>query len=178
MQQSTTATKRLMVSDLRDSRSLSSVLLFGLLCVIGVGGCNRGPKMVQVSGKVLYKDGTVPHGGVCVVNFIPTPESTAVIKKAASGAIGPDGSFSLTTRTSNDGVYVGEYAVSFTVFPGPMDPRSLVLQKYASPALTPFKVKLDNNTSDLKYEVEPAPGIAGAAAGSASTPKAENKPAG
>jgi hypothetical protein len=97
-----------------------------------------------------------------VINFNPTPTSTAQIKKAAGGAIGPDGSFSLTTRTSNDGAYVGEYAVTFTVFPAPMDPRSLVLPKYASPVLTPYKVKVEGKMDDLKFEVEPNPAMAGA----------------
>jgi hypothetical protein len=167
-----------MISDLRNFRRLCAVPLFVLLCVITLAGCNRGPKMVQVSGKVFYKDGSVPKGGVCVVNFNPTPDSTAPIKKAASGPIGPDGSFSLTTRTANDGIYVGQYAVTFTVFPGPMDPRSLVLQKYASPMLTPFKVNVDANVSDLKFEIEPAPGAVGAGVSGAPTPEAGNKPAG
>jgi len=134
--------------------------------------------MVQVGGKVLYKDGTVPHAPVCVINFNPISDSTAEIKKAASGAIGPDGSFSLTTRTANDGAYVGNYAVTFTVFPGPMDPRSVVLQKYTSPGLTPYKVKVDANVSDLKFEIEPAPSATGAGVSGASTPEAGNKPAG
>ncbi len=147
-----------MMSDLRGFRRLSSVLLLGLLCVIAVGGCNRGPKMVQVSGKVFYKDGTVPHGGVCVVNFNPTPDSTAQIKKVAGGPIDSDGSFSLTTLTPNDGAYVGEYAVTFTVLASPIDPRPLILPKYASPVHTPFKVKIDSDVSDLKFEIEPLPG--------------------
>jgi hypothetical protein len=158
----------------RNWRRLSSASLFCLVCVIAVGGCNRGPKMVQVSGKVLYKDGTVPHGGVCVVNFNPTADSPAEIKKAATGAIGPDGAFSLTTKMPNDGAYVGQYAVTFTVLPGPMDPRSLVMQKYVSPMLTPYKVNLDADKSDLKFEIEPS--TAAAAGGAAA--EAASKPAG
>ena len=147
-------------------RRLSLSLLFALCCVVACSGCNRGPKMAKVSGKVFYKDGTVPKGGVCVVNFTPTRDSTAEVRKGATGTIGPDGSFSLSTRAPDDGVYVGEYAVTFVVWPGPMDPRSLVLPKYASPMMTPYKEKVEADKSDLKYEIEPAPGgpIAPAAA--------------
>jgi hypothetical protein len=154
-----------MMFDSSALRRLSLSLLIVLTCAAAFSGCNRGPKMAKVSGKVLYKDGTVPKGGVCVVNFSPTQDSTAQLKKGASGAIGPDGSFSLTTRLPDDGVYVGEYAVTFIVWPGPMDPRSLVLPKYASPMLTPFKEKIEQDTHDLKYEIEPMPGGVAARAG-------------
>jgi hypothetical protein len=159
-------------------RRLPALLALVLTCVVVLSGCNRGPKMVQVSGKVLYKDGTVPKGGVCVVNFTPTKESTAEVRKGASGSIGPDGSFSLTTRSPNDGVYVGEYAVSFVVWPGPMDPRSLVMPKYGSAMMTPYKEKIEQSRDDLKYEIEPAPGVTGVAAGSAPAAEAGSKPAG
>jgi hypothetical protein len=151
-------------------RRLSWGLLFLLPCVAALSGCNRGAKMVKVSGKVLYKDGTVPKGGVSVVNFTPTKDSTAEIRKSASSPIGPDGSFSLSTIAPNDGVYVGDYAVTITVWPGPMDPRSLVDPKYGSPMLTPFKEKIDHERDDLKYEVERAPGVTGAAAAAAAKP--------
>ena len=166
------------MSEFHGFRRASSVLLFVLLCVAAFGGCNRGPRMVQVSGKVFYKDGTVPHAGICMINFTPVGGAAAEMKKVAGGAIGPDGSFSLTTRTPNDGAYVGEYAVTFTVIPGPMDQRQLITQKYVSPMLTPYKVNLDSNTSDLKFEIEPLPGVAGAAVSGAPATDGASKPAG
>jgi hypothetical protein len=78
----------------------------------------------------------------------------------------------------NDGCYLGEYAVTFAVFPGPMDPRSLVLPKYTAPGLTPFKVNVEGNMSDLKFEIEPAPGVAGAAVSGAPAAAGDSKPAG
>jgi len=117
--------------------------------------------MVTVSGHVFYKDGTVPKGGVCVVNFSPTQASTAEIRKGASGPIGHDGSFSLSTRAPNDGVYVGEYAVVFSVTPGPMDGRQLILPKYNSPMMTPYKENIQEPRNDLRYEIEPMPGVSG-----------------
>jgi hypothetical protein len=128
-------------------------------------GCNRGPKMAQISGVVHYKDGSVPKGGVCIIRFSPTQETTAEVRQGASGAIGPDGRFTLRSKTADDGVYYGDYAVTFAVWPGPMDPRSLILPKYTAPMMTPYKVTVDGDRDDLKFEIEPMPG-GPAAAGS------------
>jgi hypothetical protein len=140
------------------------VIVIALLCMIATLGCQRGPKMYHVSGKVLYKDGSVPRGGVAVVSFMPTKESTAEVRQAASGAIGPDGSFSMFSRVAGDGVYAGDYAVTFTVLKAPMDPRPLILEKYRSIALTPYKVTVDRDIDDLSYEIEPLPGVTGGTA--------------
>jgi hypothetical protein len=122
-------------------------------------GCNKGPVMYQVSGKVLYKDGSVPRGGVAVVNFTPTKDSKAEFRRNASGAIGPDGSFTMFTRVSGDGVNAGEYGVVFNVAKGPMDPTSLILPKYSNTTSPPYKVLVDHNISDLEYSIEPLPGV-------------------
>jgi hypothetical protein len=136
-----------------------------LVCVMaGVIGCDRGPKMYQVSGKVLYKDGTVPRGGIAVVAFQPAPDSTAEVRRAASGPIGPDGSFTMSTRVAGDGVYAGDYVVIFTVAKAIMDPKPLILDKYQSPHTSPYKVKVDGDLEGLSYEIEPLPGVKGAPA--------------
>jgi len=125
-------------------------------------GCNRGPEMYEVSGHVFYKDGTVPRGGVAVVFLQPTKESTAAIRKGASGAIQPDGSFQLWTRKAGDGVHKGEYNVGFNVLKSPMDPKPLILEKYTNPATSGYSVTVDRDLNDLKFEIEPLPGVKGA----------------
>jgi hypothetical protein len=67
--------------------------------------------MYDVRGKVLYKDGTVPRGGVAVVRLQPAEGTTAEVRQGATGAIGPDGSFEFYTRAPGDGVYGGKYDV-------------------------------------------------------------------
>jgi hypothetical protein len=119
--------------------------------------------MAHVRGKVFYKDGTVPRAGVCVIGFHPAPESTAEIRKGASSAIEPDGSFDMLTKKPGDGVYYGDYIVTFTIIKGPMDPTSLILPKYSNMRDSPYKITVDGNKDDLRYEVEPLPGVAGAA---------------
>ncbi len=134
------------------------------VCLLALAGCNRGPEMYQVRGHVFYKDGTVPRAAVAVVVFQPKKDTTAEIRKGASGAINPDGSFVLWTRKAGDGVYKGEYNVGFTVLKAVMDPKPLIMDKYIRPGAAGYSVTVDRNISDLKFEIEPLPGVVGAAA--------------
>src|SRR5438132_166042 len=88
-------------------------LAIALPCICAMAGCQHGPKKYHVSGKVLYKNGSVPKGGIAVVTFTPAKDSTAEMRRVASSAIGPDGSFDMYTRQSGDGIYAGDYVVSF-----------------------------------------------------------------
>jgi hypothetical protein len=134
-----------------------ALFLVSVLIVGSALGCGGRPGTAQVSGKVLYKDGSVPQGGVCVVQFVPTADSPAKIRKAASGQIEKDGSFVAFTRKPGDGVFVGKYKVTFSVWEGHMQPVSLIVDKYTKPSTTPYHVTIDNDVSDLQFEIEPIP---------------------
>jgi hypothetical protein len=135
-----------------------------------LAGCDRGPDMAQVSGKVFYKDGTVPKGAVALVQFSPTQGSSAEVRKGATGAIMPDGSFTLYTRRPGDGVYHGEYNASFSVLKAVMDPKQMIQPHYTNSALTPYKdIKVEDDIEDLKFEIEPLPGVKGTPPASAPT---------
>jgi hypothetical protein len=146
------------------SRCEAGLAVLALLILVGFSGCNRGPAMYQVRGTVLYKDGSVPKGGVAVVRLQPAQGTTAEIRKGATGAINPDGSFELYTRTPGDGVYEGEYDVTFGVYKGPMDPTPLIQAKYMNPSTSGYSVTVDGDQTDLKFEIEPLPGVTGAKA--------------
>lgn len=140
------------------SKRLSRGLAYVLLAVPSLtflAGCNRGSAVAQVSGKVLYKDGSVPKGGVRIVRFEPTDDSPAEIRRAAGGAIAADGSFELSTRKPGDGIYLGKYAVTFTVVKAPRDPVSLIKPEYTRAATTPYHVTIDGDRNDLVFEIEP-----------------------
>jgi hypothetical protein len=93
----------------------------------------------------------------------PTAESTAEIRKGATGAIMPDGSFELFTVKPGDGVYEGDYDVTFAVLKGPMDPTPLIAPKYMNPQTSGYKVTVDGNIDDLEFQIEPLPGAPRAA---------------
>jgi hypothetical protein len=138
-----------------------------LLVIFASLGCDRGPKMVQVRGTVTYKDGSVPKGGVRVVRFEPdmnTPEET---RRTASGQIETDGSFELFTRRPGDGVFPGNYAVTFTIWKAPREAVSYVHEKYTASATSPYHVSIEDDTDDLKFEIEP-PDAAKSGAGTGS----------
>src|SRR5262245_21847314 len=126
------------MEDVRNYRR--SLLLFAILlvCATGVLGCQRGPKRYQVSGKVHYKDGSIPKGSIAVVQFQPAPDTTAEVRQPASGAINPDGSFTMNARAAGEGVYAGDYIVVFNVANNLMDPKPLVLEKYWKSTMSPF----------------------------------------
>jgi hypothetical protein len=134
------------------------VLLLALFPLIALPGCDTGPAMSNVGGTVHYPDGSVPKGGVCVVRFQPATNTTAEIRKGASGEIKSDGTFEMWTKQPGDGVYDGDYVVTFAVFKGAMDPTSWIDEKYVRPDLTPYKVTVDGDKTDLKFEIEPLPG--------------------
>jgi len=136
----------------------SSPLLATLISVaVTAAGCAGGPESAQVSGKVRFKDGSVPKGGVCVVQFNPASDTTAKIRKAASGEIHDDGSFEAFTRKPGDGVFLGKYDVTFAVWRSAMDSTSLIDDRYTKASTTPYHVTIDADVSDLMFEIEPAP---------------------
>lgn len=120
-----------------------------------VAGCSGRSTTAQVRGRVTFKDGSIPLGEVCVVRFEPTPDSTATIRKAASGEIGRDGSFAMYTRKPGDGVLLGSYAVTFSVWKDRFNPESLIAEKYTSASTTPYKVDVEGDLDDLVFEIEP-----------------------
>ena len=131
-----------------------------IACALPLAGCNRGPAMYHVKGHVFYKDGTVPAGAIRVVIFRPSKDSP--VHKAASGAIDPDGSFEMWTKTTGDGVTQGQYDVGFTILKAPHDSTPLIKDEYATPGGAAGSITVDHNIDDLKFVIEPLPGVTGA----------------
>jgi hypothetical protein len=130
------------------------LLIVGLLAA---GGCGpKGPVRVKVTGKVKYKDGSVPAGEVAVIRFEPVNPGPG--NKAASSGIGQDGSYSLTTMDPNDGAFPGDYKVTFTV-KAKYDATSpnMVAPQYASAATTPLNATVKvGEKNEFNFEIEKA----------------------
>src|SRR5688572_30363326 len=110
------------------------LILIGMLLL--VVGCNRGPRMVPVSGIVTI-DGKPLKKGLVTVNVKDS--------RPAYGKIGNDGKFQLMTKVEGDGCLVGEH--TFTVSSreplGPDTMRHLIPEKYADETTSGFKIKVD-----------------------------------
>lgn len=130
--------------------TLSACTLLALLATVGCSTKN----VAQVSGRVQYKDGSPIEGAVRLIRFEPTEDSTAEIRKTASGQIASDGSFQLFTRKPGDGVYLGSYAVTFTVLTKPMGGESLIPEKFNYASSTPYVVDINGDAEDLTFELE------------------------
>jgi hypothetical protein len=118
----------------------------GLAVTFAVVGCDNGPKIVPVSGVVLIDGKPLTKG---TVQVMPSGH------RAASGTIGPDGRFTLTTTKDGDGCVIGTHPVRVVGNEnvGPSDIRWLAPKKYSSPDESGLKITIDGPTSDLKIEL-------------------------
>ena len=95
------------------------LFLMGFVLGMLLTGCGGGPRLGKVSGRVTFNGKRVPTG---TIMFHPDAGPAAV------GAIGPDGTYTLTTIKPGDGAVVGSHRVTIhatTVGPGSLvDPKS------------------------------------------------------
>lgn len=78
-----------------------------LVMVLLVAGCDRGPTMVPVAGKVLYNGKPLEFGSV---TFQPPSGQPAL------GEIESDGTFVLSTYRLHDGAVIGQHKVRIACY--------------------------------------------------------------
>lgn len=125
------------------------VLLLLIIVPMILSGCGGPPvNLAPVRGTVTFEDGTVPQGEVATIYFEPAEDGPQPIRKAASGEIGPDGSFQLGTERPGDGVIPGKYKVCFAIERTYLGKESLVPARYTTPGETPFEVTVEPRGND------------------------------
>ncbi|MEZ5939936.1 MAG: hypothetical protein R3C18_01005 [Planctomycetaceae bacterium] len=121
--------------------------LCSVALVVLLAGCSDGrPARVPVSGRVLI-DGKPLETGV--VQVIPAND------RAASGKLGPDGRFTLTTFTEDDGCVLGTHVVT-VIANESIDPQSQrwhAPKKYCDPASSGLTIEIQKATDDLVIEL-------------------------
>src|SRR6478752_10675518 len=86
------------------------VMLLYLAAAVAIGCTKKGGlATAPVSGKVTYRGKAVPTG---TVMFVPSEGP------AATGEIGSDGSYKLTTFSPGDGAVIGTHKVTITALQG------------------------------------------------------------
>ena len=90
----------------RTTWTTAALLLPAVVTTLG-GGCNRGPEIVPVAGRVFYKGAPLKFGSVMF-----QPDSG----QPARGQIQEDGTFALSTYAPNDGAKVGRHRVRITCY--------------------------------------------------------------
>jgi hypothetical protein len=129
------------------SRPSLFALLPSLLLLALLAGCNDGPQIVPLKGKVTYKGEPLKFGGVMLQPVGGQP---------ASGTINPDGTFVLSTNSSGDGATVGTNRIRVTCFEGQApdatgDPNT---ERSLGRSLIPYRYN-DIDTSGLVVDVQP-----------------------
>ncbi len=126
--------------------------VIGAVFAAGCGGpkfnTTPPPKVYPVKGKVLLASGEPVSGGIITFH----PKTT--LGAEASGEIGPDGSFRLTTIEKNDGALPGSYTVSVDpYFKGgrrSAEPASRVPSKFGVPETSGLTAEVEAKDNDLK----------------------------
>jgi len=138
-------------------RSRFALPLFSLLVL---AGCNDGPKMVPVTGKVIYNGRPLEFG---VVMFQP-PNG-----QPAQGQVQPDGTYTLSTYRLNDGAVVARHKVrvacyesmspSFVKGPGEQKlGKPLVPEKYTLFDYSGLTADVNENNHEFTFELTGPPG--------------------
>jgi hypothetical protein len=127
------------------ARLTASAALAAVL--VAVTGCGGGPKIVPVSGTVTIDGHPLTYGHVQVL-----PDGY----RPASGRIGPDGRFTLTTTISGDGCAVGTHTVVVLAGEslGPDTMKWHAPQRYADSKTSELTVTITEATDDLKIELK------------------------
>jgi len=139
-------------------RSMSSIHRSMVVAMTGLllaGGAGCGSPKYEVTGIVVYDDGT-PYSGGGVVAMETDIDGRRVM---ARGAIGPDGRFLLSSQRPEDGAFAGTYRVRVlppVVIDGPapkgLDPR---FQSFETSGLS-FDVGPGKNEFTLSLGPKPA----------------------
>lgn len=135
---------------------LALACVFATLTSSILVGCGAsGPAKGSVSGKVTYKGQPVPKGTVTFV---------AVDAKGrnATGAINPDGSFTLQTENPGDGAILGDYKVTISARDDvvldytptkPVPPKMLAPAKYESPESSGLTATVKSGSNTFNWEL-------------------------
>lgn len=123
----------------------------GILCaatILTLLGCGGGPKLVKVTGKVVYQNKPYPRAYVW---FVPESPSDG---QSAEAIADQNGSFAMTTPTVGDGVVPGRYKVGIRFArKGPLPPHNL--RKYSSAKTTPITVDVPpKGLTDYEVKLE------------------------
>jgi hypothetical protein len=133
--------------------------LLGALALVLLApvGCGRsGPEMARVTGKVTYQGKPVPKGTIA---FIPV----AGTGRNATGAIAPDGTYTLQTEDPNDGAQLGEYRVTISARddavldytpPVPILPKRLAPEKYENPETSGLKETVVRGSNVFDFDLK------------------------
>lgn len=150
-------------------RTAMMMLVASVCVMLSAAGCSGGdpnmPKLGKVYGKVMYK-GKPAEGGHIV--FTPSSDKGGASGQSATGEIGPDGSFELTTFNTGDGAILGQHIATVTltekgyVMPKPKAdstidyklPKIESPKKYATADKSPLRYTIVEGKNEINIELK------------------------
>jgi hypothetical protein len=134
-------------------RYLLGLAILGL--ALGLAGCaKKGMKTAVVKGTVSYDGKPLPYGSVLFIPESPGPTAT--------GEIGPDGTYTLTTYAKGDGAVLGKHKVVVSAqedtsnqLPDSRNPLPppIVPDKYTNPATTDLRAEVEDTVNTKNFEL-------------------------
>jgi len=138
-------------------RKPSVLVVIAIVATFIVSGCGRsGPEHGRVSGTVTYNGKPVPKGTISFQAVDPKGRN-------ATGAIEPDGSYTLQTEEPGDGAQLGDYRVAISaredevldyIPTKPIPPKRLVPAKYESPETSELKATVKSGKNDIPFDLK------------------------
>ncbi len=145
------------------ARRLGLAVLLAAFGLAGPAGCGGGSpyRLVPITAKVTYEDGTTIPGEIVQVTFYPQVKEldAKTFPRPATGQADPaDGSVKgITTITTGDGVPLGKQKVTIASVTGLQQPTGAVPSVYADPETTPLVVEVTESGQHFDFKV-PKPG--------------------
>jgi hypothetical protein len=124
----------------------TSLLLLALLLA---AGCGKAGGPLPVTGTVKYKDGSPLAFEVGSVIFRSTDGTTN-----ASGAVQPDGSFTMMTKKPGDGVKPGQYKVAVQLWKNYANLTPAVASKYRDLETSGLEANVDASHTHFDFTIE------------------------
>ncbi len=122
-----------------------------LSIIVGIGGCggSERPKTIPINGRVLING--QPPGEFGKLYFTPTQTAEGHVKRPASGAFSPEGTYRVMSWAPDDGLVPGHYTVSIL----PSDPaKTKIPTKYNQSINSGLEVDVPIDQGSIEYNID------------------------
>jgi hypothetical protein len=120
------------------------------VCTLAISGCERGPEIVRVSGKVTSHGGGWPKPGY--IDFAPVHAADGLPLVPGMAKFDTDGNFVVLTG-QREGLLPGEYRVAVRCWesePGKHDShKDLVPERFGNPATSGLELKVEPGSKPI-----------------------------